>query len=101
MITDMMDMGHDLGDLIAQAAEIGVNVSVIGVGIDFNADLAEQVLKTEGANYFAVTQEKQLEEIIVENFHYNFFPCAYNVLLSVSSEDYEVVRTYGSPFDPV
>lgn len=40
-----------------------------------------------------------MKEILVDNFHFNFFPCAYNALLRIESDNYTVVRTYGTPFD--
>lgn len=56
-------------------------------------------MKVEGSNYFSITQDDEMKEIIVDQFHYNFFPCAYNALVRIESDDYTVIRTYGTPID--
>ena len=40
-----------------------------------------------------------MEEIIVDHFHYNFFPCAFDVQLTIDTPDFEIVETYGTPFE--
>ena len=46
----------ELDSLIKKAAEKSIYVSVIGLGIDFNTNLAESITKNEGCNYFCVTK---------------------------------------------
>ena len=99
MITDMLGMGEELGSLIEEANKSRIYVSVVGVGIDFNTDLTDSITKNEGSNYFCITKEKQMQEVIVDHFHYNFFPSAFNCLLRIDSDAFEIERTYGSPFD--
>jgi len=38
-------------------------------------------------------------DTIVYNFHYIFFPCCFNALLRIESDDFLVERAYGTPFD--
>lgn len=99
MITDMLDMGQELDNMIKDAGKESIYVSIIGVGIDFNTQLTDIITKNEGANYFCITEDKQMLEIIVEKFHFNFFPNAFNVNLRIESNDFEVIRSYGTPFD--
>ena len=40
-----------------------------------------------------------MKEIIVDKFHFNFFPNVFNVSLRIESNDYQVIRSYGTPFD--
>jgi len=40
-----------------------------------------------------------MKEVIVDHFHYNFFPCAFNCLFRIESDEFVVKKTYGSPFD--
>jgi len=70
-------------------------VSILGVGIDFNSELADSITKNEGSNYFCIVKEKDMKEVLIDHFHYNFFPAALNCLLRIESDSYEVVRTYG------
>ena len=99
MITDMLDMGTELGTMIFDSSKQGVYVSVIGVGIDFNTELKECITKNEGSNYFCITKNEQMQKILVDHFHYSFFPCAFNCILRIESDTFEVEKTYGSPFD--
>lgn len=52
--------------MIKKCAASGIHVSVIGIGITFNSSLAEQVTKVEGANYFSITEDSEMKEIIVD-----------------------------------
>lgn len=90
LLTDMQDQGTELGNLVKESVSLGIHVSVLGIGLDFNTQLTEQVIINEGCNYFSITKDQQLQEIIVDHFHYNFFPCAYNILLRIESDDYAV-----------
>ena len=38
---------------------------------------------------------------MVDSFHYNFFPCAFNAYIRVESENLEVNSIYGTPFDKI
>jgi len=38
---------------------------------------------------------------VFENFHFNFIPRAFNVALKIESNDFEIERTYGTPFDDI
>lgn len=40
-----------------------------------------------------------MKEVIVDNFDYNFFPCCFNVDLKMDTKDYELVWSYGTPFE--
>lgn len=84
----MNDLGAELDGLIKDAGKLGIYISIIGVGIDFNTSLTDIITKNEGANYFCITEDAQMKEIIVEKFHYNFFPNAFNVSLRIETNDY-------------
>ena len=81
--------------MIEESSKKKVYVSVIGVGIDFNTELTDSITKHEGSNYFCITKDAHMKEVIIDHFHYNFFPSAFNCLLRIESDLFEVVRTYG------
>jgi len=55
----MLDMNcTELCKLIQEGAEQQIYFSIIGVGINFNTDLAEAVTKNEGSNYFCITSNE-------------------------------------------
>ena len=74
-LTDMDDMRPgQLDHMVATQSERGLFVSFVGIGMGFKAELAEQVSKHKGSNYFCITQEHELRKTIVDNFDWNFFP---------------------------
>lgn len=95
----MEDQGTELGDQVKKCVEQGVHVSILGIGLDFNTKLTESIIINEGCNYFSITKDDQLKEIIVDHFHYNFFPTAFNVLIRIESDDYTVAQTFGTSFE--
>lgn len=100
MLTDMCEMGAgDLNNLIQESAGRGRYTSIIGAGVDFNAELTNVVAKNRGANYFSMTKPEHFNKILVDNFDYNFFPCCFDVKLSVQSTTHKVVEGYGTPYE--
>ncbi len=75
-----------------------IYTSIIGVGIDFNTDLIEQITKVRGANYMAVHSNKEFKKKINEEFKYMVSPLVFNLNLDVSTEgnQFEIEEIYGS-----
>lgn len=71
--------------LIKLASEKNIFVSIIGVGISFNSALADSICKNRGCNYFCITKDEEMLDVICDNFDYNFFPNAFNVELKLKS----------------
>jgi hypothetical protein len=46
-----------------------------------------------------VTKDEELNTVVVEEFAYNFFPCAFDVNLSVAAGGFKVGGTFGTAFD--
>jgi len=88
-----------LGAMIARQAQDGCYVSFIGIGVDFHSELAEEVTKHPGANYFCVTRSTELEKVVVNDFDWNFIPVAFGVAVTCQSNAFDVVGVYGTPFD--
>ena len=96
----MNDMeSSELNTLSQQALLHNIYISVIGIGIDFNTELTETMIKNEGCNYFCITKDEEMLETVVKNFHYNFMVVALGLNLQVFSDDFEIERIYGTPFD--
>mmetsp|Transcript_76149 Transcript_76149/g.114656 ORF Transcript_76149/g.114656 Transcript_76149/m.114656 type:complete len:561 (+) Transcript_76149:126-1808(+) len=99
-LTDMAEMGAtELGEQIARYAAEDVFVSIVGMGVEFNAELTETVTKNKGSIYSSATSAEELREIIVSDFDVNSFPAAFDVELSIRSGDLKVDAVYGTPFD--
>ena len=99
-LTDMDDMRPgQLDHMVATQSERGLFVSFVGIGMGFKAELAEQVSKHKGSNYFCITQEHELRKTIVDNFDWNFFPAAFNVEMTEQSDTLQLSSVYGTPYD--
>lgn len=99
-LTDMDDMRPgQLDHMVATQSERGLFVSFVGIGMGFKAELAEQVSKHKGSNYFCITQEHELRKTMVDNFDWNFFPAAFNVEMTAQSDTLQLSSVYGTPYD--
>mmetsp|Transcript_66028 Transcript_66028/g.137566 ORF Transcript_66028/g.137566 Transcript_66028/m.137566 type:complete len:532 (+) Transcript_66028:198-1793(+) len=99
-LTDMQEMGAgELGKDIAKYAAEDVFVGIVGMGVEFNADLTDTVTKNKGSIYSSATNVEELRQIIVDDFDFNSFPAAFDVSLSIRSGDLDVEAVYGTPFD--
>lgn len=99
-LTDMDTMGRDvLKEKLEFAAGQNMYTSIIGIGIGFDAALTEMITKVTGANYFCITKGADVEKKLVIEFHWNFFPCSFDVRLQIQSSEFTVVDMFGTPFD--
>ncbi|WP_290817625.1 VWA domain-containing protein [Halovivax sp.] len=80
-------------------AESDHHTSVVGIGVDFNADLIDQLTSVKGANYYSVYTESEFERRMDEQFEYMVTPLVYDLSLELHAEDAEIVRVYGSGAD--
>lgn len=69
--------------LIADAVARGIQFSYIGVGVDFAQDFVAHLSSHPGSNYFFINDARQLQQRLIEEFDYNFFPMVYDVELRV------------------
>lgn len=100
LITDMDDMNaSELDKMVEDEARGGVYCSIVGLGVDFNSELAETVSKNRGGNYFTVTTPEELEKTVVTDFQWTFFPCAFDVSLDLMQHGLFLKDVYGTPYD--
>jgi len=101
-LTDMGDMSREepFFDLVKKASSENIFLTIVGIGYNLNDSSALKISLNKGANYFSATKEEHLEEYLVAEFDYNFFPCCFNAFLNYSSECFELVKTYGTDYKP-
>ena len=100
-ITDAMP---NLGDTdedsllgrMEENAEDSIHTTFVGMGVDFNTEIVEEITSVRGANYFSVGSAEQFEDRMDENFEYMVTPLVYNLELEVESDGYEIEKVYGS-----
>ncbi len=69
----------------------------IGVGVDFNSDLADYITKTKGANYYSVHTPGEFRIRMVDEFDYMVTPLVFDVKLALIADGWDIEQVYGSP----
>jgi Ca-activated chloride channel family protein len=85
-----------LGLLKSNAAD-NMYTTFIGIGVDFNTELIENITKTRGANYYSVHSPHEFMDRVEDEFDYMVTPLVFNLRLALESDDWEIEQVYGSP----
>ena len=101
LITDAMPnygttSKEDLLSYIKDNANIGIYTTFIGVGVDFNTELIEEISDVKGANYYSVHNSKEFKERMGDQFIYIVTPLVFDLSLNLKSDDYNIEMVYGS-----
>ena len=83
--------------LITQNAANRIYTTFIGVGVDFNSQLIEDISKVKGANYYTVHSPGQFRERVEEEFEYMVTPLVFNLNLYLESHGWRIEKVFGSP----
>jgi Ca-activated chloride channel family protein len=78
-------------------AEDNIYTTFIGIGVDFNTELINEITKTKGANYYSVHSAKDFTDRMDDGFDYMVTPLVFDLALNLESEGYEIRAVYGSP----
>jgi len=100
----MTDAMPNLGDTdedsllgkMEKNAENNIHTTFVGMGVDFNTEIVEEITSVHGANYFSVHSTEGFEERMDENFEYMVTPLVFDLELEVESDGYEIEKVYGS-----
>jgi Ca-activated chloride channel family protein len=88
--------GRTFVRMLESAAEDGIGVTSFGVGIDFGADLANQVSQVRGGNYFHLETPEKIRRVFDRDFDLMVTPLAYDLQISLMAPaGYEIVDAYG------
>lgn len=101
VITDAMpNVGEYTSDnlmgLVKGNAKSKIYTSLIGVGVDFNTELIEEILDTEGANYHSVHDNEEFKRILADEFDYMVTPMVFDLDFSIESDMYDIENVYGT-----
>ena len=83
--------------MIQRNAENRIYTTFIGVGVDFNSQLIENISKTKGANYYTVHSPGQFRERVEEEFEYMVTPLIFDLRLDFESGAWRIEKVFGSP----
>ena len=84
------------GRLETAASERNAHATFVGVGVDFNAELVDEITSVRGANYYSVHSPSQFRERVVERFEYMMTPLVFDLSLELDADGYEIEQVYGS-----
>ncbi|AEH37017.1 vWA domain-containing protein [Halopiger xanaduensis] len=101
LITDaQINVGETDADELQASLEANADrdhhTTVVGVGVDFNAELIDRLTAVRGANYYSVHSADEFERRVTEEFEYMVSPLVYDLSLELAADGYEIVRVYGS-----
>ncbi|KAL4458691.1 hypothetical protein ABPG75_013556 [Micractinium tetrahymenae] len=82
-----------------------IHTTLIGVGLDFNTELAEAISKVKGALYFSVHSPGEFQQRLVQDFDFAVTPLVFDLALSVDpgslaadgGDGWRILHVYGSP----
>ncbi len=104
MITDaQINWGEtdadELGSTLRSRASDGHHASVVGVGVDFNAELIREITDVRGANYYSVYGADEFRRRMDDEFRYMVSPLVYDLRLELHASGWRIHDVYGSPGD--
>lgn len=87
----------DLFSILETNADQGIYTTFIGVGVDFNTELVEDITKIRGANYYSVHSAGEFKERMDEEFDFMITPLVFDLRLELDAPGYKIEKVYGSP----
>jgi Ca-activated chloride channel homolog len=69
----------------------------IGIGVDFNSQLVEEITRTKGSNYYSVHSPREFKQRVDEEFDFMVTPLVFNLQLKFESAGWRIEKVFGSP----
>ena len=88
---------NELRSNLEERAEADIHTSVVGIGVDFNANLINQITAVRGANYYSVYAADEFEQRMIEEFEFMVTPLVFDLSLELDAKGYDIKQVYGSP----
>lgn len=83
------------GRLSENAAD-GLHTTFVGIGVDFNAELVDELTSIRGANYYSVHSTDEFRRRMDDGFQYMVSPLVFDLSLELDADGYEIQQVYGS-----
>lgn len=78
-------------------SEVQIYTTFIGIGVDFNSQLIEEITKVKGANYYSVHSPRDFRDRVNEEFEFMVTPLIFNLQLDFESYGWRIEKVFGSP----
>lgn len=101
ILTDAMPNTGELSEdgllgMIKENANNKIYTTFIGIGVDFNTELIENIGDVRGSNYYSVHSEDEFNAKMDEEFEYMVTPLVFDLKLELESNDFEIAEVFGS-----
>jgi Ca-activated chloride channel family protein len=83
--------------ILDENAAQGIFTTFVGIGVDFNTELVDHILKIRGANYYTVHSSNEFRKRMNDEFDFMVTPLVFNMQLMLSASGYKIEKVYGSP----
>ncbi|HEY9207130.1 MAG TPA: VWA domain-containing protein [Candidatus Methanoperedens sp.] len=83
--------------IFRENAAHGIYITLIGIGVDFNTELVESMIKIQGANYYSIHSADEFKKRMDEEFDYLVTPLVFDMQLHLDAPGYKIEKVYGSP----
>jgi Ca-activated chloride channel family protein len=74
-----------------------IYTTFIGIGVDFNSSLIEEITGAKGANYYSVHSPREFREKMDGEFDFMVTPLVFNLHLNFESQGWRIEKVFGSP----
>lgn len=78
-------------------ADLGIYTTFMGIGVDFNTELVENMTNIRGANYYSVHSAEEFRKRMYEEFDYLVTPLVFDLQLHLDAPGFKIEKVYGSP----
>jgi Ca-activated chloride channel family protein len=82
---------------VKKNADSRIYTTFLGIGVDFNSSLIEQITKVKGANYYSVHSYWHFRQRIEEEFDYMVTPLVFDLRLYFEADGWKIEKVFGSP----
>ena len=94
-LTDAMPNLGETGDLplyrmLEDNADRGIYTTFIGIGVDFNTELIENITKIKGANYYSIHSADEFKQRLEDEFDFMVTPLVFDLRLRLDAPGYEI-----------
>jgi|GEM_PF-1557856 Ca-activated chloride channel homolog len=87
----------DLLEMVRTNAARYIHSTLVGVGVDFQTELVEEITRVRGANYYSVHSSRQFRRRLAEEFDFMVTPLVFDLSLSFASSGFAIEKVYGAP----
>ena len=84
-------------NILRNNANSRIYTTFIGIGVDFNSQLIEQITGMKGANYYSVHSPREFRGRVADEFEFMVTPLIFNLQLNFESNGWRIEKVFGSP----